>query len=139
MTLSSSSVGRHSELLAMAALIADGWCVHEATTPESHDLLISKPVGVLTQYQRIQVKTIVTRERDGHKYYVIRGLKNSGQAYSTADCDAFIGVVDGRVFMTDNRGISEYWVLAEEVADKWWELPVRINNEIKNNDMEAVQ
>lgn len=128
MTLSSSSVGRHSELLAMAALIADGWCVHEATTPEAHDLLASKTVEGITQYQRIQVKTIVARERDGHKYYVIRGLKNSRQPYTAADCDAFIGVIDGRVFLTENRGISEYWVLAEEASEKWRELPVRLNN-----------
>lgn len=122
--LTSSSVGRHSELLAMAALIADGWCVHEATTPEAHDLLASKTVGNLTQYQRIQVKTIVTRERDGHKYYVIRGLKNSGVPYTVADCDAFIGVIDGRVYLTACTGLTEYWVKAEEVAEKWRELSV---------------
>lgn len=126
--LTTSSVGRHSELLAMAALIADGWCVHEATTPEAHDLLASKVEGNLTQYQRIQVKTIVTRERDGHKYYVIRGLKNSGIPYTTADCDAFIGVVDGRVFMTSCTGLTEYWIKAEEVTEKWRELPLKINN-----------
>lgn len=125
--LTSSSVGRHSELLAMAALIADGWCVHEATTPEAHDLLASKTVGNLTQYQRIQVKTIVTRERDGHKYYVIRGLKNSGVPYTVADCDAFIGVIDGRVYLTACTGLTEYWVKAEEVAEKWRELPIKIN------------
>lgn len=123
--LTSSSVGRHSELLAMAALIADGWCVHEATTPEAHDLLASKTVGNLTQYQRIQVKTIVTRERDGHKYYVIRGLKNSGVPYTVADCDAFIGVIDGRVYLTACDGRTEYWSSANNV--KWRELPLMIN------------
>jgi len=128
--LSSSSVGRHSELLAMAALIADGWCVHEATTPEAHDIFAYKKdeVGNITQSQRIQVKTIVTRERDGHRYYVIRGLKNSGHVYTTTDCDAFIGVVEGRVFMTACTGLTEYWIKAEEVAERWTELAVTINN-----------
>lgn len=122
--LSTSSVGRHSELLAMAALIADGWCVHEATTPEAHDLLAVKD----GQAVRIQVKTIKLREKDGVHYYVIRGLKNSGVPYDKSDCDAFCGVVDGRVFITANREISEYWARVDEVNEKWSELQLKIAN-----------
>ena len=121
--LSTSSVGRHSELLAMAALIADGWCVHEATTPEAHDLLAMKDGRAV----RIQVKTIKLREKDGQNYYVIRGLKNSGVAYDTSDCDAFIGVVDGRVFMTECCGLTEYWCKTDLASEKWTELPLKIN------------
>lgn len=120
--LSTSSIGRHSELLAMAALIADGWVVHEATTPEAHDLLAIKN----GKTRRIQVKTIKVREKENVSYYVIRGLKNSGQVYDLTDCDAFIGVVGENVYLAENRAISEYWCKAEEVATKWRYLPLEI-------------
>lgn len=121
--LSTSSIGRHSELLAMAALIANGWSVSEPTVPEAHDLEARK--GALSI--RVQVKTIKTRERDGTLYYVIRGTKNSGQVYDSNDCDAFVGVIDGRVYLTDNRSISEYWLKADDVDEKWRRLPLTIN------------
>lgn len=121
-TLSTSTIGRHSELLAMAALLADGWSVSEPAVPESHDLLASKDGQTI----RIQVKTIKQRTRDNIDYYVIRGLKNSGQVYDESDCDAFIGVVGEHVFFTDCRGISEYWVRADDVFNKWQYLPLKI-------------
>ena len=121
--LSTSSIGRHSELLAMAALIANGWSVSEPTVPEAYDLLAYKD-GLTV---RAQVKTIKQRTRDGIDYYVIRGLKNSGQVYSLADCDGFIGVIGDSVYMTTNREISEYWIRAEEVNDRWTKLAIQIN------------
>lgn len=121
--LSTSSIGRHSELLAMAALIANGWSVSEPTVPEAYDLLAYKD-GLTV---RAQVKTIKQRTRDGIDYYVIRGLKNSGQVYSLADCDVFIGVIGDSVYMTTNREISEYWVRADEVDDRWTKLAIQIN------------
>ena len=77
--LSTSSIGRHSELLAMAALIAYGWSVSEPTVPEAHDLEARK--GALSI--RIQVKTIKQRNRDGIDYYVIRGLKKQRASIHT--------------------------------------------------------
>ena len=121
--LSTSSIGRHSELLAMAALIANGWSVSEPTVPEAYDLLAYKDGLTL----RAQVKTIKQRTRDGIDYYVIRGLKNSGQVYSLTDCDVFIGVIGDNVYMTDNREISEYWIRADEVDDRWTKLAIQIN------------
>lgn len=120
--LSTSSVGRHSELLAMAALIADGWTVSEPSVPGAYDLLAEKD----GKYVRVQVKTIKLRDKEGVPYYVIRGLKNSGVPYDKSDCDVFCGVVDGRVFMTEVRSISEYWARVDEVSEKWTELPVSI-------------
>lgn len=120
--LSTSSIGRHSELLAMAALIADGWSVSEPAVPESHDLLATKDNVTI----RIQVKTMKQRTRDDIDYYVIRGLKNNGQVYDQTDCDAFIGVVGENVYLTDCRSISEYWVRADEVNEKWRFLPLKI-------------
>ena len=122
-TLSTSSIGRHSELLAMAALIANGWSVSEPTVPEAHDLLASKDGITL----RAQVKTIKHRTRDGIDYYVIRGQKNNGQVYDKSDCDVFIGVVGECVYVTDNRELTEYWCRADEVDDKWRKLPIKIN------------
>ena len=121
--LSTSSIGRHSELLAMAALIANGWSVSEPTVPEAYDLLAYKD-GLTV---RAQVKTIKQRTRDGIDYYVIRGLKNSGQVYSLTDCDVFIGVIGDNVYMTTNREISEYWIRAEEVDARWTKLAIQIS------------
>ena len=121
--LSTSTIGRHSELLAMAALLADGWSVSEPTVPEAHDLLAMKGDKSL----RIQVKTIKLREKDGVPYYVIRGLKNSGATYTLSDCDAFIGVVGEHVYLTANREITDYWVKVDEVSEKWRYLPLKIS------------
>lgn len=120
--LSTSTIGRHSELLAMAALLADGWSVSEPTVPEAHDLIASKD----GQQMRIQVKTIKQREKDGTPYYVIRGLKNNREVYSLSDCDAFIGVVGEHVYLTECRAISEYWVRVDEASEKWNYLPLKI-------------
>ena len=121
-TLSTSTIGRHSELLAMAALLADGWSVSEPTVPEAHDLLASKN----GQQMRIQVKTIKQREKDSVPYYVIRGLKNNREVYSLSDCDAFIGVVGEHVYLAENRCLSEYWAKVSEVDEKWRYLPLKI-------------
>lgn len=120
--LSTSTIGRHSELLAMAALLADGWSVSEPTVPEAHDLIAVRGDESL----RIQVKTIKLREKEGVPYYVIRGLKNSGATYMKSDCDAFIGVVGEHVYLTENREITDYWVKVDEVSEKWRYLPLKI-------------
>ncbi len=124
--LSTSSIGRHSELLAMAALIADGWSVLEPTIPEAYDLEAKKYVDGEKVTLDIQVKTIKKRNRDGVDYYVIRGQKNSGETYTLSDCDAFIGIVDGTVYLTPNREISEYWIKADEAETKWQKLSLTI-------------
>lgn len=122
-TLSTSTIGRHSELLAMAALLADGWSVSEPTVPEAHDLIAVRGDESL----RIQVKTIKLREKEGVPYYVIRGLKNSGATYMKSDCDAFIGVVGMRVFLTKCEGLTEYWVRVDHGEEKWKEISITIN------------
>lgn len=120
--LSTSTIGRHSELLAMAGLLAGGWSVSEPTVPESYDLLSTKDGKSL----RIQVKKIKIREKGGVKYYVIRGLKNNGTVYSLSDCDSFIGVIGDQVYMTENREITDYWVKMTDAETKWKRLPIKI-------------
>ena len=123
--LSTSTIGRHSELLAMAALLADGWSVSEPTVPAAHDLVAEKDGRTL----KIQVKTIKQRERSGRPYYVIRGLKNNGQVYGKADCDAFIGVVGDHLYLVACEDQSEYWCGIDEVSEKWRYLPLKITEE----------
>lgn len=121
MTLASAEVGRHSELLAMSALIAAGYVVMEPTLPEPFDIGIMERGGN-HDLKRVQVKTIIERERNGVAYYVIRGLKNSGKPYTAADCDYMIGVINKDVYITPTRNISEYWVKVDEADEKWTKL-----------------
>lgn len=119
--LSTAEVGRTSELLAMYALLSQGYTVLSPTVPtEVFDLAITKPGSNILR--RIQVKKIVERTRDGRDYYVIRGLRSNGKPYTTDDCDFMLGVVGKRLFITPCRGISEYWVRKEDAPQKWTEL-----------------
>lgn len=122
---SSSSIGRHSELIAQTALLANGFTVLEPIVPEPFDLAVTRK-GDAT-IKRIQIKTIIKRNKSGNEWYVIRGKKNSGDVYSLEDCDAFIGVWNNRVYMTPNREISEYWSSVDEVESKWTRLLTTID------------
>lgn len=121
MTLASAEVGRHSELLAMSALIAAGYVVMEPTLPEAFDIGIMERGGN-HDLKRVQVKTIIERERNGTAYYVIRGLKNSGKTYTTADCDYMLGIAGDKAYLTPCSGLTEYWCKKSEANEKWKEL-----------------
>lgn len=121
MTLASAEVGRHSELLAMSALIAAGYVVMEPTLPEPFDIGIMERGGN-HDLKRVQVKTIIERERNGVAYYVIRGLKNSGKPYTTADCDYMLGIAGDKAYLTECTGLTEYWCKKSEASEKWKEL-----------------
>lgn len=116
----SSSIGRHSELIAQVALTANGWTVLIPDGVEPFDLAITRK-GDAT-IQRVQIKTLVKRFKEGAWWYVIRAKKNSGEVYDADDCSLFIGVYDGCVYMTPNRIISEYWAKVDEVETKWTRL-----------------
>lgn len=119
---STADKGRHSELLAMSALLANGYTVLEPIVAEPYDLAITKRGD--REIKRVQVKTIFERERNGHNYYVIQGKRGNGQPYDAEDADLMVGVLNGRVYMTPNRSIAEYWCNAESVSEKWTELPI---------------
>lgn len=121
MTLASAEVGRHSELLAMSALIAAGYVVMEPTLPEAFDIGIMERGGN-HDLKRVQVKTIIERERNGVAYYVIRGLKNSGKPYTAADCDYMLGIAGDKAYLTPCAGLTEYWCKKSEASEKWKEL-----------------
>jgi len=115
MPKSSTYVGRHSEMIASCAFMEHGVRVWEPTVPDTHDMMVELNGKKLLA----QVKTITRRERDGTAYYVIKGRRNSGAPYTLEDCDIFIGVYQGEVFMTENRQLSEYWSPVDRVDEYW--------------------
>lgn len=130
--------GRHSELLAQTALLANGWSVSEPVAPEPFDLVVRAP-GT-TDWQTVQIKSARIRgDRNGE--IVCYARKNNGKPYDKQDCDKFIAVLNGEVFMFDNREISEYWVGADSIDAKWTRLSTGIESllsVITNNESEAV-
>lgn len=127
---SSNTKGRHAELIAITALLANGYTVMEPTTPDVFDLGITRPGW--TEFKRVQVKTARHRIKDGAEWIVVTGTRGNGQVYGTDEVDAFIGVHNGVAYMFDCRDISEYWCKPTELSDKWSRLDASISN------MEAV-
>lgn len=122
--LTTASIGRHSELLAQTALLANGWTVLESIVPEPFDLAVTKRGD--NRICRIQIKTLVQRNKGGIDYYVLKGKKNNGDVYDKDDCDVFIGVANSVVYLVENRCLGEYWTRVDEVAEKWTELPTTL-------------
>ncbi len=118
--------GRHAELIAITALLANGYTVMEPTTPEVFDLGITRPGW--KEFSRVQVKTARYRIKDGQEWIVVTGTRNNGQVYSTEEVDKFIGIYDGVAYMFDCRNISEYWTKPTEIGDKWTRLDASISN-----------
>lgn len=123
---SSASIGRHSELIAQTALLANGYTVLEPIVVEPFDLAITRK-GDATM-RRIQIKTIIKRNKSGNDWFVIRGKKNNGEVYGLDEVDYFIGIYDNAVYMTPNREISEYWSAVDEAETKWTRLYTTIDS-----------
>ncbi|MFD1270663.1 hypothetical protein ACFQ3Y_24950 [Paenibacillus motobuensis] len=130
----SERTGKYSELIARAALLANGWTVHTSETDESYDILATDPVN--GEHVKIQVKTVrrrSDRERnDGTADLVVYARKGNGTAYDRADADYVVGVwaENGevpRVFMFENRMLSEYWCSEARAAERWIELPIALD------------
>lgn len=123
---STASIGRHSELIAQTALLANGYTVLEPIVPEPFDLAITRKGD--ERIKRVQVKTILRRNKSGNDWFVIRGKKNNGGVYTADDCDYFIGVYDNCVYMTPNREISEYWTSVDKAETTWTRLYTTIDS-----------
>jgi hypothetical protein len=116
--------GRHSELLAQTALLANGWNVSEPIAPEAFDLVARAPGS--EDWLRIQIKSARVRDdRDGS--IVCYARKNNGKPYDESDCDLFIAVLNSDVYIFPNRNISEYWVTASNITEKWTKLEIGID------------
>lgn len=124
--MNNNEKGRHSELLAQTALLANGWTVLEPIAPEPFDLAIKRVDDPQTYY--VQVKTAFSRDekRYGGEYLVVRGAKNNGDKYTKDEVDYFIAVWQGRVFMFPNSEQSEYWIRPSQLGEKWAELETGI-------------
>lgn len=122
----SATKGRHAELIAIAALMANGWTVLEPAVPDVFDLGITRPGW--TKFKRVQVKTARLRQKDGVSWVVVNGSRNNGKVYTPDEVDYFIGIYDGVAYMFKNRVISEYWVKPAEIDERWTRLEVSISN-----------
>lgn len=122
-------VGTYSELIAQAALLANGWTIHESKTAESYDILATDPLS--GHHVKIQVKTIRQRNDRGGDL-VVYAKRGDGTAYDRADADYIVGVwaVNGetpRVYMMENRMLTEYWATEARAAERWVELPIALD------------
>jgi len=119
--LSSNSKGKHAELLAATALLANGFVVMEPISPQPYDLAIRRADGS-TAY--VQVKTAFLRDekRYGGEYLVVRGSKGNGDVYSKDEVDYFVAVWDGEAYIFPNRECSEYWIRPEQLSERWTKL-----------------
>lgn len=124
--LTSNEKGRHAELLAQTALLANGYTVMEPIAPEAFDLAFKRIGEAATYYA--QVKTAFPRngERYGGEYIVVRGAKNNGKVYTKEEADYFVAVWDGEVYIFPNREITEYWTKLSEIGEKWQRLDTGI-------------
>lgn len=121
-TLSSTEKGRHAELLAITALLANGYTVLEPIAPEPFDLAFRKPGDKRTYYA--QVKTVFKRDetRYGGEWLIVRGTKNNGKIYTRDEADYFIAVWQGDVYIFPNSELTEYWSRPSEIGEKWTKL-----------------
>src|SRR5690625_1468935 len=120
--LSSTERGKHAELLAATALLANGYSVMEPISPQPYDLAIRHPQTGETSY--VQIKTAFSRneERYGGEYIVVRGAKNSGKVYTREEVDYFVAVWQGEVYLFPNREIKEYWIRPDKLSEKWTKM-----------------
>src|SRR5690625_1496021 len=94
--LTANDRGRHAELLAATALLANGYSVLEPVSPQPYDLAIRDPYTLDTYY--VQIKTALLRaepndlKRYGREYLRISGARNSGDVYLRDEVDYFIAV-----------------------------------------------
>lgn len=133
-------VGKYSELIARAALTANGWsAVSKPDTEESFDFSARDPLT--GDWKTFQCKTI--RKRDDRKNELVIYARNGrGKAYEQSDADYIIGVLgeDGevpRVWFFENRGLTEYWSTEARASKRWVELPIGLNRGMLNNNEEA--
>lgn len=129
--LSSNERGKHAELLAATALLANGYSVLEPISPQPYDLAIRNPYTSETKY--VQIKTAYLRnsekdvERYGKEYLRVPGARSSGKVYAKHEVDLFVAVWDGEVYLFPNREKSEYWITPEQLSIRWTKLERKIS------------
>lgn len=118
--VTTAETGRLSELMAVQALIRNGYEVAEPVVTAAHDLVVRRPGK--RHYERAQVKTVYVRQDRGGAL-VVSGAKNSGKPYSIEEADVIIGVDRFDVYVIENASQREYWAQNETIAaGKWTKL-----------------
>ncbi len=118
--------------MAQLALLANGWTVHEARTAEAYDILATDPIS--GEYVKIQVKTIRQRlDRGGD--LVVYAKKGNGTVYDRSEAELILGVWAGdneipRVFLMENRLLTEYWCSEAKASERWVELKIGLNRQL---------
>ncbi|PPA89120.1 hypothetical protein C4A77_25985, partial [Brevibacillus laterosporus] len=56
--------------------------------------------------------------------------RNSGEVYTRDDADYLIGVLDGEVYLIENRELSEYWATPDNINEKWRKLSTVIKKQL---------
>lgn len=111
--------GVHSQIIAKAALVANGWEVAEPEAPEVYDLVAKCPVT--GEWFEFQVKTLRYRENRGGAL-VLPAVRGGNRPYDVDEFDFYLGVApDNRVYMVENTGKWEYSVVPGSI-DRWTEL-----------------
>lgn len=126
-------VGTQSEMTARLALLSAGWITATTDTDEAFDIVARDPVN--REWKTFQVKTIRKRmDRGGD--LVVYARKKNGETYTQSDADYFIGVLGAegdelpRVYMFENRGLTEYWATEARADKRWVSLPIALDREI---------
>lgn len=123
-------IGAYAELIARAALHANGWkSVGSCDASEAHDIQARHPTT--DEWVTFQCKTINVRD-DRRGELKVPGKKSNGNVYTKSDADMFIGVLVGvadgpRVWTFANREITEYWGPQSGVGKEWTELPLNLD------------
>lgn len=139
MAHSSEIIGKYSQVIAKAALMAGGFEVAETETDEPYDFVAKDPVNGV--WATFQCKTIRIRHDRGGEL-VVYATNGRGDRYAKDDVDYIIGVLaeNGevpRVFYFENRGLREYWASEQSASKRWIELPIAIDRTIFESE-EAV-
>lgn len=118
----SNEIGKHAELLAQTALLANGYSVLEPISPQAYDLAARNPSTQETMYVQVKTAFMRSEERYGGDYLVVKGARNNGKVYGLDEVDVFIAVWDGECYLFPNRECSEYWIRPWQLDDKWTKL-----------------
>jgi len=132
--MSASEKGRHAELLAMAALMANGWTVSEPTLPEAFDLSIKRNGDKQTFYVQVKTASLRDEERYNGEWVITKGAKSNGTPYSKDEVDYFIAIFQGEVYMFPNLVQREYWVRPWELSESWTKLNIGIHAETTKSE-----
>src|SRR5699024_10920740 len=127
----SEIIGKYSQVIAKAALMASGYEVAETETDEAYDFVAKDPLS--GDWHTIQCKTIRLRG-DRNNQMVVYATNGSGERYDKTDVDYLVGVLaengeQPRVFMFENRGLREYWASEEAARNRWVELSIALDRE----------